>query len=94
MTTKIEVATSHEIANKQIISHVGLVVGVGTVAFGPLTSSKAKGAYIKAMEELKSSATEKGATAVCGISVAATGSGFPFFRSHTVILTGTAVVVN
>ena len=46
MTTKIEVATSHEIANKQIVSHLGLVVGVGTVAFGPLTSSKAKGAYI------------------------------------------------
>lgn len=62
MTTQIEIATNDAIANKKIVSHIGLVVGVGTVAFGPLTTSKAKGAYLKAMSELKSSAIEKGLT--------------------------------
>jgi uncharacterized protein YbjQ (UPF0145 family) len=94
MTTQIEIATNDVIANKKIVSHVGLVVGVGTVAFGPLTTNKAKGAYLKAMSELKSSALEKGANAVVGLSVTSNGSGFPFFRAQTIILTGTAVKVD
>jgi uncharacterized protein YbjQ (UPF0145 family) len=94
MTNQIEIATSDAISNKKIVSHIGVVVGVGTVAFGPITTNKAKGAYIKAMSELKSSALEKGANAVISLIVTTNGSGFPFFRAQTIILTGTAVKVD
>ena len=94
MTTQIEIATNDVIANKKIVSHVGLVVGVGTAAWGLLATNNAKGAYLKAMSELKSSALEKGANAVVGLSVTSNGSGFKFLRSQTIILTGTAVKVD
>jgi uncharacterized protein YbjQ (UPF0145 family) len=46
------------------------------------------------MSELKSSALEKGANTVVSLSVSSNGSGFPFFRAQTIILTGTAVKVD
>ncbi|MCX6442684.1 MAG: heavy metal-binding domain-containing protein [Actinobacteria bacterium] len=93
MTTQIELSTTNEIPNRKIASHNGIVVGVGTEAFGPVTSTKAKIAYGKAIAELKSSAQGLGSNAVIGISVTSNGSGFPFFRAQTVIISGTAVKV-
>jgi uncharacterized protein YbjQ (UPF0145 family) len=93
LSTQVELSTTNEIATKKVLSHCGIVVGVGTVAFGPVTSTKAKGAYSKAIAELKSTAHGLGANAVISISVTSNGSGFPFFRAQTVIISGTAVKV-
>jgi uncharacterized protein YbjQ (UPF0145 family) len=94
MSAQIELSTTGEISNKKVTSHSGIVVGVGTVAFGPITSTKAKIAYGKAVAELKSSAQGLGANAVVGVTVTATGSGWPFMRAHTIIVSGTAVKVS
>ncbi len=70
-----------------------MVVGVGTVAFGPVTTTKTKKALVKAMNQLKSAAMELQADAIVDVSVTATSSGFAFSRGHTVIVAGTAVKV-
>ena len=92
--SQIELSTTSEIANRKILSQFGIVIGVGTVAFGPFTSVKAARAYTKAVNELKDTAQNLGANAVIGITATATGSGFAFSRGQTVILTGTAVKVD
>jgi uncharacterized protein YbjQ (UPF0145 family) len=89
--SKIPAVTSATIAGKEITKVVGTVFGVGTVAFGPITSDKARGAMLKAIAEIKSMGDDVGADAVVSLKVTATGSGFVFFRAQTVILTGTAV---
>lgn len=91
MAKNLQVVTSSQIAGSQIDSVVGLVLGVGNVAFGPITSTKAAEAFSKAMNELKHGAGELGADAVVDLKTTATSAGFPFFRPHTVLLTGTAV---
>lgn len=88
---KIPVVTSAVIAGKEVTKEIGTVFGVGTVAFGPITSDKARGAMLKALGEIKTMGIEVGADAVVSLKVASTGSGFVFFRAQTVILTGTAV---
>ena len=95
MTTQIQLSTTNEIVNKKVDAQIGIVVGIGTAAFGPMTSTKAKRAHTKAINELKNSAEKEGANAVIGISITATGAGsFPFARPHTVIMSGTAVKIS
>ena len=93
MSSQIIISTSSEIPGKKLASHLGLVVGVGTVAFGPVTTTKTKGALVKAMNQLKSAGIEMQADAIVDVSVAATSSGFAFSRGHTVIVSGTAVKI-
>lgn len=93
MAKDLQVVTSSQIVGAQIDSVVGLVLGVGNVAFGPVTSTKAAEAFSKAMRELKTGASALGADAVVDLKTTATSAGFPFFRPHTVLLTGTAVKV-
>lgn len=88
---KIPVVTAAVISGKEVTKEIGTVFGVGTVAFGSITSDKARGAMLKALAEIKIMGSEVGADAVVSLKIASTGSGTVFFRSQTVILTGTAV---
>lgn len=89
--SRLLTVTTPTVAGKEVIKELGPVFGVGTVAFGPMTSNKAKGAMLKAMLEISEMGNDVGANAVVGMTTAAAGSGFAFFRAHTIILTGTAV---
>ena len=93
MSSQITISTSSAIPSKNITSHLGMVVGVGTVAFGPMTTTKAKKALVKAMNQLKSAGMDMQANAIVDVSVTATSSGFAFSRGHTVIVSGTAVII-
>ena len=88
---KIPAVTSAVISGKEVTKEIGTVFGVGTVAFGSITSDKARGAMLKALDEIKAMANEVGADAVVSLKIASNGSGFVFFRAQTIILTGTAV---
>lgn len=88
---EIAISTLDFIPGREIQTHLGLVVGIGNVAFGNFTSNKAKKALKKALSSLQVQVNNKEADAVVGLQTSATSAGFPFFRPHTVILTGTAV---
>lgn len=91
MSNEIVVSTLESIPGKSIKRQFGVVVGVGTVAFGAFSSRKARKAMDKAIKDLEPELNLLGADAVIGLKVSATSAGFPFFRPHTVIVTGTAV---
>jgi uncharacterized protein YbjQ (UPF0145 family) len=91
MSNPLIIATTAEVSGRKIASHLGLIVGVGTVAFGPITTTKTKRALLKAMNQAKGSATELKADGIVGVTISATSSGFAFSRGHTVIVSGTAV---
>lgn len=91
MSNPLIVSTTAEISGRKIASHLGLVVGVGTVAFGPITTTKTKRALLKAMNQVKGSAAELKADGIVGVTISATSSGFAFSRGHTVIVSGTAI---
>lgn len=89
---KVEVvlSTSDHVPGREIEKVLGIVVGIGNVAFGPITSNKARGAYNKAIADL-GARLDPETDAVISVHVAATSAGFPFFRPHTIVVTGTAV---
>jgi uncharacterized protein YbjQ (UPF0145 family) len=91
MSNPLIITTTAEVSGRKIVSHLGLIVGVGTVAFGPITTTKTKRALLKAMNQAKGSATELKADGIVGVTISATSSGFAFSRGHTVIVSGTAV---
>lgn len=88
---EISVNTTEFVPGKEVSESLGIVVGVGNVAFGPFTASKARGAFAKAIKELGVQLNTLGADAVIGLRVTATSGSLVFFRPHTVVVTGTAV---
>ena len=46
MSNPLIIATTAEVSGRKIVSHLGLIVGVGTVAFGPITTTKTKRALL------------------------------------------------
>lgn len=91
MSNPLIISTTAEVSGRKITSHLGLIVGVGTVAFGPITTTKTKRALLKAMNQAKGSAAELKADGIVGVTISATSSGFAFSRGHTVIVSGTAI---
>ena len=90
---EVAVSTSETIPGRPARELKGVVVGVGTAAWGFYSSNKASRALLKAMNEIRGRATASGANAIVSLQVEATSSGFIFNRAHTVIITGTAVNV-
>ena len=88
---EIIITTQSSIPGREITSILGIAVGVGNVAFGPFTASKAKGAVSKAMYDLGKQVNEMNADAIIGLQVATTSGSLVFFRPHTAVITGTAV---
>jgi uncharacterized protein YbjQ (UPF0145 family) len=88
---EVILSTLDQISGREIKEFIGIAIGVGNVAFGPLTANKARGAISKAMRDLGRQLNEMDADALLGLQIEATSSGIPFFRPHTAIITGTAV---
>lgn len=92
MSNPLIISTTAEVSGRKITSHLGLIVGVGTVAWGPITTTKTKRALLKAMNQAKGSAAELKADGIVGVTISATSGGLiPFARPHTVIVSGTAI---
>ena len=91
---EIIITTQNSIPGREISEILGIAIGVGNVAFGPFTATKAKGAVSKAMNDLGKQVNEMNADAVIGLQVVATSGSLVFFRPHTAIITGTAVRLN
>jgi len=83
--------TTDNVVGREIDTSLGYVVGVGNVAFGPFTATKARKAAEKAFRDLGAQVIDMGADAVVGIHTTATGGSLMFFRPHTVLVSGTAV---
>jgi uncharacterized protein YbjQ (UPF0145 family) len=83
--------TTDVVSGKEIAETLGYVVGVGNVAFGPFTVTKARKATEKAFRDLGSQVIDMKADAVVGIQTTATSGSLVFFRPHTVLISGTAV---
>ena len=88
---EIIITTQSSIPGREISEILGIAVGVGNVAFGYVTSAKAKGAVRKAMKDLGKQVNEMNADAIIGLQVVATSGSLVFFRPHTAVITGTAV---
>lgn len=83
--------TTDVVSGKEIETTLGYVVGVGNVAFGPFTATKARQATEKAFRDLGRLVIEMNADAVVGVQTTATSGALIFFRPHTVFISGTAV---
>ncbi len=83
--------TTDTVPNQEIAESLGYVVGIGNVAFGPFTATKARQATGKAFRDLGRQVVEMNADAVVGIQTTATSGSLVFFRPHTVLISGTAV---
>jgi hypothetical protein len=88
--TPVTLSTLDHVPGREISKSLGIVIGIGNVAFGPITATKARTAYSKAISDL-GHGLDPETDAVLGLKVAATSAGFPFFRPHTIVVTGTAV---
>ncbi len=87
---QVTLATLDHVPGREIVESLGIVIGIGNVAFGPITATKARDAYSKAISDLGYGLNPE-TDAVLGLKVAATSAGFPLFRPHTIVVTGTAV---
>jgi uncharacterized protein YbjQ (UPF0145 family) len=83
--------TTNEVSGEDIAATLGYVVGIGNVAFGPFTATKARQATEKAFRDLGRQLIEMKADAVVGVQTTATSGALIFFRPHTVFISGTAV---
>jgi uncharacterized protein YbjQ (UPF0145 family) len=92
---QIELFTINVIPNRKILQTLGLVFGAGNAAWTlEGTASKAGTALYKAEKSLKLQAFGLGANAVLGVNFSVDGSGSALNRSQTLLLMGTAVVLD